>query len=130
VYWQKLGVFRDEFCELPTESIVRCETAIMCEMVVLVIHGAEHELTGARDILENIGHDVREYSSGCGVGARKWAPTALERSAAFSSGRPAALAYEEAKENDQRILIDGVACTLAVRAPSGIRSVFSGAMVL
>lgn len=47
---------------IPTDSVLKYETAIKSDKFVLVVHGSADELTHAKDILKNLGHDVQVHA--------------------------------------------------------------------
>jgi hypothetical protein len=48
---------------VPKDSIINYESSIKADKFLLVVHGSGDELTNARDILKNAGHDVTIHSS-------------------------------------------------------------------
>lgn len=48
---------------IPKDSILKYETAIKAEKFILVMHGAADELSQAKAILKNMGHDVQVHSA-------------------------------------------------------------------
>jgi hypothetical protein len=48
---------------VPKDSIINYESSIKADKFLLVVHGSGDELTTAKDILKNAGHDVTIHSS-------------------------------------------------------------------
>jgi hypothetical protein len=48
---------------IPTDSILKYETALKSDKFVLVVHGSADEVAHAKDILKNVGHDVQVHSA-------------------------------------------------------------------
>ena len=48
---------------IPKDSVLRYETAIKNDKFVLMVHGSSDEVTRAKDILKNIGHQAQVHSA-------------------------------------------------------------------
>lgn len=47
---------------IPKDSILKYETALKSERYIVLLHGTADELTKAKNILRNMGHDVQVHS--------------------------------------------------------------------
>ncbi|MBN1879677.1 permease [bacterium] len=47
---------------IPKDSILKYETALKSENYIVLLHGSPDELTRAKDILKNMGHEVQLHS--------------------------------------------------------------------
>ncbi|WP_350432310.1 general stress protein [Shewanella sp. H8] len=48
---------------IPKDSIIKYETAIKSDKFLLVVHGSMDEITNAKSILKNIGHNLEVHSA-------------------------------------------------------------------